>query len=665
MSGPRDDRATGGPSLLLKPLEIGSVKVKNRVALTAHGDRFAENGIVTERLISHYKRRAQGGVGLIVALGSAPVHAGFSGGSNPALVSLWNEDNDIPLTRMAEEIHAHGAILLGQATHRGQRERPSGNPVVIAPSAYPGTPPNGSPAVLRTEQIKELVDAYAAAAKRLDQAGFDGIQVTASPSHLIENFWSPVLNRRTDAYGGALENRLRFGVEVLQAIDRAVKKDFLISFRMSGDLLTDDLGLTKDELFSIALTMGERCRIDLYDITGGSGLDAATHAGAVPTDDFPIECYNALAKRVRNGVTSPVLVAGRIMDPESGERTLHNGDSDLVGMTRAILADPDLVLRLETDERSRIRPCIAINEGCRRVVAGHQVACSVNPEVGNGALGEPYASADQARRVLVIGGGPGGMEAARVAAERGHLVTLTESSSLLGGQMVAATKTRSRPHLGGHIAWLKRELERLSIDVQLSTTADVESIRNMLPDVTVFATGAQNFLPDAARPLKDKSVTDVDVLSGDRVIARDSRVVVYDAEGYHRGGTIAAFAAEAGAIVELVTPYNSPAEHLETPNKRAMYRELSQNNVSALSGRRFTTVDSGRMISRDIWTNELHEHADADLFIFVGFYQSVTFLHSAVRAELPALTVHLIGDARAPRLLRNAVLEGVEAGMKA
>lgn len=542
-------RETPQKSPLLESLMVGNRKVKNRVALTAHGDRFSENGIVTERLIAHYERRAMGGVGLIIALGSAPIHAGFSGTSNPALVSLWNRDNDTPLLRMSERIHRHGAVLLGQATHRGQRERPSGNPVVVAPSAYPGAPPNGAPAVLEREQIRELVEAYSTAAKRLEQAGFDGIQVTASPSHLIENFWSPVLNRRRDAYGGDLENRLRFGIEVLNAIGNVVSSNFIISFRMSGDLLTDDLGLTKDDLFAISWQMHRSCRIDLFDITGGSGLDIATHAGAVPTDDFPIACYNGLAKRVRGQVSSPVLAAGRIIDPEAGERSLRNGDCDIVGMTRALLADPDLVLRVESESTARIRPCIAINEGCRRVIAGHEVACSVNPEVGNAKLGRDFEVAAKPRRVLIVGGGPGGMEAARVSRERGHEVILMEANSMLGGQMVAAASGRSRPHIGGHIAWLRRELVRLAVDVRLNTMVDLASIYEAAPDLLVFATGARNFVPDAARAIGVRSVTDLDVLEGRAPVEPGSRVIVYDAEAYHRGGGVAVYAAESGGAL--------------------------------------------------------------------------------------------------------------------
>lgn len=655
---------TLGPhARLLSAFDVGTHHVKNRIALTAHGDRFADGGLVSERLIAHYERRAMGGVGLVVALGSAPVHRGFSGGSNEALVSLWNKDNDSLLLGMSERIHAHGATLLGQATHRGQRERPSGsNPLVVAPSSYPGTPPNGAPAVLREVQIRELVRAYSDAAARLEQSGFDGIEITASPSHLIENFWSPVLNRRRDAYGGALGNRLRFGIEVLEAIDRSVSKEFLIAFRMSGDLFTDDLGLSKDDLLEIAHVMDVSCRIDLFDITGGSGLDAATHAAAVPTDDLPVRCYNALANRIRREVNAPVLVAGRILDADSGEKSIHDGDCDMVGMTRALLADPDLPLRITSKETGRIRPCIAINEGCRRVVAGYQVACSVNPEVGNMTLGGPLNHRTRSRHILVVGAGPAGMEAARVASERGFQVSVVEQGGQVGGQIAIAAQCQTRPHLGGHIAWLRRELQRLSVDVRLGVTGDARMVQDLHPDAVVIATGARSYVPSVAKDLSGRAVTDVDILTGRIVIEPGLRLVVYDAEGYHRGGSIATFGADAGAEVQMITPFASPSENLESPNKRAMYRQLSERCIKVSSSSRIHGSLDGRLVTRNVWTNGLHTHDAADLHVFVGYYESETAFARTVERELPLVETHLIGDARAPRLLRNAVYEGAEVG---
>lgn len=652
---------SGDFSRLLSPLRLGTHTIRNRIALTAHGDRFADAGLITERLVAHYEQRAAGEAGLIVALGSAPIHAGATG-SNPALVSLWDDRNDPLLTAMAARIHAKGAILVGQATHRGPRERPPGrDAVVTAPSPVPGTPPLGSPAVMRTDEVRQLVRAYAEAARRLERCGFDGIQITALGSHLIEQFWSPVLNRRTDVYGGDGQKRMRFALEVLEAVAEAVSDDFLITFRMSGDLMTSALGLTPQDLLDIARQLDGLGRIGLFDISGGSGFSAASHTGCVPTDDFPTSCYNHLARAVRELVSAPVLVAGRILTPEDGEKALARGDCDVVGMTRALIADPLLPSRVRAGAAGRIRPCIAINEGCRRVLSANILACTVNPEVGDSAFAEPLRPA-QKRRVLVVGGGPAGLEAARVAAERTHDVVLLERTRTLGGQVTLAAMSAHRPHFGRHVAWLASELSRLGVEVNLGTAATRELITSLEPDAIVVGTGSTSYLPDEARSLSCRVATDDQVLRGEVAVDARSRVVVYDAEGYHRGGNIAVFAAEAGARVELVTPFAGAAENLEAPNKRGMYRRLHERKISVSPRQRLVGAQARCIQTQDIWTDARITVADADLVVFVGYYRSDTMLYEQLLAGAD-VKIQLVGDARAPRLLRNAISEGARAGL--
>lgn len=649
---------------LLSPLKVGSHTIRNRIALTAHGDRFAVDGLVSDRLVAHYEQRAAGEVGLIVALGSAPVHAGSSG-SNPALVSLWDDRNDPLLAVMSARVHAHGAVLLGQATHRGPRERPPGrDAAVMAPSARPGAPPTGSPAVMRTDEISQLVRDYATAARRLERCGFDGIQITALGSHLIEQFWSPMLNRRTDSYGGDLQNRMRFGLEVVQAVADAVTDDFLITFRMSGDLLTDALGLLPLDLLRIAQDMDGLGRIDLFDISGGSGFSTATHTGCVPTDDFPTSCYNDLAKTIREHVSAPVLVAGRILTPEDAEQALTDGACDVVGMTRALIADPQLPRWVRTRSTVRIRPCIAINEGCRRVLGANILACTVNPEVGDGAFAEPFKPAAQPRVLVVVGGGPAGMEAARVAAERGHKVTLIERASKLGGQVIVAAQAPLRPHFGRHVAWQAAELYRLGVEVCLDTVATQEVIADLQSDAIVIATGSAGYIPEEVHELSCPAATDVDVYLGKLRIRKDERVIIYDAEGYHRGGNIAAFASVAGAQVELVTPFSAAAENLEASNKRGMYKQLHEHGVIISTRQQLLGVEAGCLQTQDVWTDSLQSIPQADLVVFVGYYRSDTSLYDQLLAKRSDAQVLLVGDARAPRLLRNAISEGARAALE-
>lgn len=641
---------------LLSPLEVGDVVIKNRLTLTAHGDHLADQGKVTEGLIRHYERRAEGGVGLVVAGGSAPVHPDAS---HPGLMNLWDPANEPMLKEMTDRVHAHGATLLCQATHRSFREAPRGDdPRLVAPSSMPGPPPLGSSAPLTLDEIDDIVRHYAEAAARLERCGFDGIEVTALGSHLIELFWSPVTNRRTDHYGGSLQNRLRFGIDVLRAVQEATGPRFLIAFRMSGDLMTNSLGLTPDDLTEIADQMCRATRIDLLDISGGSGASTVTHSACVPPESFPAGCFTHLGSAMKRRVQVPVLVAGRILDAEHAERTLRAGDADLVGMTRALIADPDLPRWLEAQDTSRVRPCIAINEGCRRGNTGKQLACTVNPDVGR--TGSGWSRALKSRQIVVVGAGPAGMETARVAAERGHAVTVFEQATELGGQVRIAGKDPSRPHLTGHIAWLERELARLGVPVDLGTGVEVEDLGDMRADKVVLATGARSVVPAVAGGLGCPAVTDVEVLAGEVELA--GRVLVYDAEGHHRGGAIAAHIAELGASVDLVTSYGRAAEHLEPTNKPPLYRRLAAAAVTVVPDRRLAGTRAGHLLTQDVWLEEEHVHEGYDLVIFTGFREPNTALFDVLAANEAAPDVVRVGDARAPRLLRNAVSEGERLG---
>jgi len=642
--------AAGYPRLT-EPFALGGHRLPNRIVLTAHGEHLAADGLVTERLIAHHERRAAGGTGLIIVGGSAAV---APSASNPALISLWDPRNDAPLAALADRVHAHGTTVLCQATHRATRELPGGlDAHHVAPSPSAAVPPYGAPAVLTGDDIDELVGRYAAAARRLARAGFDGIEVSALGTHLIEQFWSPLLNRRDDAYGGPLRNRLRFGVRVVEAIADAVPDGFVLAFRMSADLYSAAVGLGRDDLLEIAAAMGELGRIDLFDIAGGSGMSVRAHTAAVPTDDFPVKCNNDAAAAVRAVVPAPVLVAGRILAPRHGEETLTDGVADLVGMTRALIADPDLPRRVRAGQAERIRPCIAINEGCRRVVANKSLACTVNPEVGAPALDTGPAA--EPRRVVVVGGGPAGMEAARVAALRGHDVVLLERDGRLGGQVRLAARLPERPHLAGHVDWLERELELAGVTVRLGTAATPERLRAERPDALVVATGSRAVVPPGLAAALGRAVTDVDVLAGRVEVPAGARVLVYDAEGHVRGAALACLLSERDAAVDYVTPFAAAAQHLEAPNKTAIMRRLRRSTVRPRCDTALVAAD-GAAVLRDVWTeDEAPLPAAYDLAVVVGYRVAV--------ADLPAgiadLTV--VGDAKAPRLLRNAISEGARA----
>jgi hypothetical protein len=366
---------------------------------------------------------------------------------------------------------------------------------------------------------------------------------------------------------------------------------------------------------------------------------------------------------MKERLSVPVLAAGRILDPQQAEEALAAGDCDLVAMTRAIIADPDMPRKAREREISRIRPCIAINEGCiGRLYAGMPIVCAVNPGVADDSL-DNFAPAERRHRVVVVGGGPAGMEAARVAAERGHDVTLLERADRLGGQVASAAVAPERPHYGRHVEWLRRELARLKVDVRLGPEVSAEDVLSENPEAVILATGARSGIPEEAKDVKVRCATDVDLLDGRVSVEPGSRVLVYDREGKIRGGSIANFAAEAGASkVELATPLFAVCEDLDEIQKPPMYRRLAKNGVVCIPNQILAGQRDGNLLLRDAWSDQERVIRGCDLVVFVGYRVAASELFDSLSETEPGLELHLIGDAVAPRLLNDAVLEGVRAG---
>ncbi|MFD1065999.1 oxidoreductase [Oceanobacillus locisalsi] len=647
---------------LFSTLDIGNRTVKNRIVVSAHATGFETDGILSDRHVRYLKRMAVGGAGLIMTFGSASVYKESS--ASYGSIDLWNPKNEPRLRELAEHAHEHGALIMSQATHMGRRgdSALSGRPLQ-APSAVPEGVHREIPHVLRTEDIPPIVDAFAEAAARLERCGWDGIEITSFGGHLIEQFWSPTINDRTDRYGGDLEGRMRFSVEVVEAVAKAVSDDFIIGFRMTGNPLTDKLGLDKDDMIEIAKELDELGHIDMFNIAGGTKVDMIVQAAGVPGDTFKRGTYVEDARRMKEHLSVPVLVAGRILDPDQADEALNQGNSDLVAMTRAIMADPELPRKAEEGRVSQIRPDIALTEdSIGRLYSGRPIVCAVNPAVADDSLAH-FEKAKNKRRVVVIGGGPAGMEAARVAAERGHEVILLEAAEHLGGQVATGTAASERPHFGRHIKWLERELKRFHVDVQLNEKAGVEEILNLNPDAVILATGSNAEIPPEVKGITARCTTDVELLDGQISISPDSRVLVYDREGKFRGASIAKFAAEAGASqVEIVTPLWSVSEDLDQMQKPRLYLLLAKNNVILTPNQTLVGQKNQNFLLEEVWSGRERVVEDVDVIVFVGYQKAQDELYEQLLKASPNLDVHLIGDSIAPRKLSDAVAEGVRIG---
>lgn len=642
-----------GPEIF-DPLQVGKRVAANRIVSTAHGEHLAMNGLLTEHLVSYHVRRARGGAGVLFTFGSGTVWPEADNYNN---VSLWDTRNERALEDMAKRVHKFPTLLIAQATHRGTRESPTSlNAATQAPSPRPALNLHGSPHVLQRHEIASIVGAFGEAAARLERCGFDGIELTALGSHLMEQFWSPVLNRRQDGYGGTFENRMRFAVEVVKRVRASVSDNFIVGFRLSGDPQSDLLGLTPQDMISISSHLdGLKC-LDLMSVSGGSGVNIETHAGAVPTDTYAESCYTGLSSRIRENVSVPVVVAGRVLNTAQAQAVLDGGHADLVGMTRAMIADPDLTKKALAGENEQIRPCIAINEGCRRVIAGKSLACTVNPSVAHPALME-LVPAPLQKRILVIGAGPAGLETARVAAERGHYVTIWERNHHAGGQVLTASLDPDRPNLGRHVEWSTRELKRLGVEVLYGKEAIAGGYDSSGFDEVVVATGSKAVLPWnlSANPLY---ATDTEVWEDPARIPKGGKVVVVDAESYSRGGRIANHISHSGADkVTLAVPTMSPLELLEANNKPFLLRAFARNRIEILTSWELDEQETHAATIRHKWSDDFRVLNDADLVVFVGYNQSNDSMQESHSLGSTS-SFHVIGDAKAPRLLRNAISEG-------
>ena len=652
-------------SELFRPIRLGHVTLRNRIVSTPHATRFGKDGYVTERYIRYHAEKARGGVGLVQCFGSMSVHP-----SSPVAdwggIANWDDSSLPSLTAFGQAIHDAGAHVVAQITHRGRRgwsgpgERP-----LVAPSDVAEEEAREIPHALTVEEIAEIVQAYAGAARRLQRAGFDGADLCAFARHLIDQFWVPTVNRRTDQYGGSLENRLRFAVEVIGAIRGAVGREFILGMRVSGDELVPD-GLHLDHVVEIVSALDALGQLDYFTVSGATGENLRVHQKLMPFADAPPAVYASFAARIRKAVRVPVIYAGRVVDPRLAEGLLAEGACDLVAMTRALIADPWMPRKAQEGRFDAIRPCLGMQEGCLgRGSRGLFLSCAHNPVTGREAeLGE-LVPALVRKRVIVVGGGPGGLEAARVAALRGHEVILYEKGAVLGGQVRIAGRAPLRPGYGGAADWLVRQLEGAPVTVRLGVEATVDAVLADLPDAVIVATGATPRRPNLPGVTLPGVVTVEDVLLG--TVAAGGRVVVVDGTGRIQAGLAADCLARQGRQVMVVTPYHTVCDNTEPSTKEPLYERLYRGGVAmvpdtALAG--IVPAGDGQLSvrCRNDYSGKTFALDGVDTVVLAYGGRAVDHLYHNLRGRVPEL--HLVGDALAPRLLHDALLEGTRAARR-
>ena len=536
---------------LLTPFRLKHLTLKNRIMSTAHEPSYSEDGLPKERYRLYHLEKAKGGIALTMTAGSAVV----SPDSPPAFGNLHAyRDEIVPLMRdLADSCREHGCATMIQLTHIGRRTGYAGGDwlPVLAPSAIREPAHRTHPKAMEDWDIRRVVADWASAAERMKEAGLDGIEVEAY-GHLMDGFWSPAWNHRDDEWGGPLESRLRFTWAVIDAIRERVGPDFIVGIRMVAD---EDMvgGLSKAEGIEIARRIAASGKFDFINlIRGHIDHDAALNE-VIPIAGMRSAPHLDFAGEVRAETRFPIFHAAKINDVATARHAVENGLLDMVGMTRAHIADPHIVAKVMRGEEDRIRPCTGATYCLDRIYEAGEALCIHNAATGREAtMPHVIPRAEEQRRALVVGAGPAGLEAARTLAERGHAVEVLEAASRPGGQVLLATRNPLRRELIGIVDWRVAELERMGVTIETDTYAEADDVLAREPDTVVIATGGVPQAPPMEGGGEELCVSSWDVLSGD--VPLEGRVLVYDDHGGHQALSAAKMLAEGGAEVEIVTP---------------------------------------------------------------------------------------------------------------
>ncbi len=630
---------------LMQPYRLKNLELRNRIVMAPMLSRLCDpNGAVSQKLIDYYATRAEGGVGLIIS--EYCYIDDQESKAHPGQLGVYDDQLVAGLGDLAEAIQERGAKAILQICHAGRATSAKYmGRQPIAPSGIPSY--TGEMAREMTfEEVEAVSESFAEGARRAKAAGFDGVELHGAHGYLMAQFLSPYTNRRTDKYG---RDRGLFALETLDRVRSRVGKDYLVGYRMSGEEFVEG-GVTLKEAKAFAKRLEER-GIDYIHVS--AGISETGHNIVTPTY-LPKGHLLLLAEGIKSAVTVPVLAVGAIHDPDLAEETLQKNRADLIVMGRALIADPELPQKIQSGQLEDIRTCLRCNDGCSsRMPPNKTQRCAINAEVGRERQMRLHP-VSRAKQVCVIGGGPAGMEAARVLALRGHRVTLIEKENELGGLLRYATVPDFKAEMRSFLEYLKTQVVKLGVEILVNRRATPEFVRELKPESVVLATGSTLRIPDIPGTGKPFVATFAELLRGE--FKAGDRVVV--AGGAAMGCEMAAHLASAGKKVTLVEMVGELATDLEIRSRLTLLQLLKERGVKILTNWKLEKIENGYvlLVDRD-WNKQ--EIATNSVILAMGLESNRELLKPLGESFQD---IYVIGDCVEPRKIYQAIHEAAFAG---
>ena len=645
---------------LFSKVMIGKTELKNRILSTAHQTNHVTDGIPTKDMIAYHGARAKGGLGLII-LEAAAVHP--SGMLTTNTVAGFDQRIVEAYSNLSETVHQYGTKVFSQLFHGGREVVSSDyRNAAWAPSSVPSLRFSTMPRPMSLEEIEEVIEGFALSAKLAKEGGLDGVEICCSHGYLPSQFWASHTNLRRDEFGGSFENRMRFIVEVIERVWKAVGEDFTVGIRMSAEEMTMD-GTTMKDAVQIVEYLVDKVRLDFINVTAG---DSSTFAGSthiVPPSPMKHAYLSAHGFKIRMAGAVPVFIGSRIVDPVEAEQIIATGKADMVGMTRATIVDPDMPNKALKGDFHLIDACI----GCLQACIGHYhkglpISCIQNPQAGKEAQILPLLERKQEKKsVLVIGAGPGGMEAAIAADTQGYSVTLVDQKERIGGLLQTMRKAPMRHEMAeSMLDNYSKQLSVSNVNVKLGKKMTKEEVIALAPDAIICAVGSRSYTPDV-EGIDDPRIVMVDELFNKTDIEAGKYAVVFDFGGDWAGIEAAIYLAEKGCKVTFITTRLHVGEEIHQYLRNEYMKKLYELNITMKAHHDFGGIKNGNIVVRNLFTHKKVEVNNYDTVVLsVGRVPNIE-LYEEIKNLAP--TVSQIGDCLAPRTIEEATLEGLLAAV--